>query len=107
MKTIESFFASSVSLILILMLISSETPSSKAFSYSTISKFNTARADSADLSVAYNGITNAANMFNERGFYKSGGFNFDNNDIVNDFNGNLIYEISLYNFPLAGDVGIN
>ncbi|MBK6876749.1 MAG: hypothetical protein IPG99_09955 [Ignavibacteria bacterium] len=79
MKTIESFFACSVSLILILMLISSETLSSKAFSYSSISKYDTAHSDSADLSAADNGITNAANMFNERGFYKSGGFNFDNN----------------------------
>jgi hypothetical protein len=107
MKTIESFFAGSVLLILILMLISSETLSSKAFSYSSFSKHDTTHPDSADLSAADNGITNAANMFNERGFYKSGGFNFDNNEIVNDFNGNLIYEIPLYNFPLAGDVGIN
>ena len=64
MKTIESFFACSVSLILILMLISSESPSLNAISFSSFSKYNTARADSADLSAADNGITNAANMFN-------------------------------------------
>ena len=43
-------------------------------------------------------------MFNERGFYKSNGFSFDEQEIINDFNGNLMYNIPLYNFALAGDV---
>ena len=33
-----------------------------------------------------NGITNIANMFNERGFYKSNGFSIDDQEVVNDFN---------------------
>ncbi len=33
------------------------------------------------------GITNVSNMFNERGFYKSNGFSFDEQEIINDFNG--------------------
>ena len=46
-------------------------------------------------------------MFNERGFYKSNGFSFDEQEIINDFNGNLMYNIPLYNFALAGDVNFN
>lgn len=53
------------------------------------------------------GVTDIANMFNERGFYKSNGFSFDENEIINDFNGNLIYNIPLYNYPLAGDLSFN
>lgn len=43
-------------------------------------------------------------MFNERGFYKSNGVSFDENEIINDFNGNLMYEIPLYNFKHAGEM---
>jgi hypothetical protein len=30
------------------------------------------------------GLTDIANMFNERGFYKSNGFSFDKQEIIND-----------------------
>ncbi|MBZ0201583.1 MAG: hypothetical protein K8I03_01050 [Ignavibacteria bacterium] len=43
-------------------------------------------------------------MFNERGYYKSSSFSFDENEIINDFNGNLMYEIPLYNFKHAGEM---
>lgn len=39
-----------------------------------------------------------SSMFNERGYYKSNGFSFDEQELINDFNGNLIYSIPLYNF---------
>ena len=45
-----------------------------------------------------NELKDVSNMFNERGFYKSNGFSFDDQEIINDFNGNLIYSIPLYNF---------
>jgi hypothetical protein len=54
-----------------------------------------------------NGVTDIANMFNERGFYKSNGFSFDEQEIINDFNGNLMYQIPLYNYPLAGELSFN
>jgi len=46
-------------------------------------------------------------MFNERGFYKSNGFSFDEQELINDFNGNLMLNFPLYNFSLAGDVNLN
>ncbi len=49
-------------------------------------------------------VRDAGNMFNERGFYKSNGFSFDEQAIVNDFNGNLMYNIPLYNYKLPGDL---
>ncbi|MCI0450264.1 MAG: hypothetical protein L0Y79_10860 [Chlorobi bacterium] len=49
-------------------------------------------------------INDVSQMFNERGYYKSNSFSFDENEIINDFNGNLIYEIPLYNYKLAGDL---
>ncbi|HMQ70402.1 MAG TPA: hypothetical protein PKC58_15605, partial [Ignavibacteria bacterium] len=49
-------------------------------------------------------LKDVSNMFNERGFYKSNGFSFDESEIINDFNGNLIYNIPLYNYKLPGDL---
>ena len=47
-------------------------------------------------------ISDASQMFNERGFYKSNSYSFDDNEIINDFNGNLMYEIPMYNSKGAG-----
>lgn len=60
-----------------------------------------------DQGVPPSGITNFAGMFNERGYYKSNEFSFNEQEIVNDFNGNLMYQIPLYNFALAGDLNFN
>ncbi len=49
-------------------------------------------------------LKDVSNMFNERGYYKSNGFSFDEQEIINDFNGNLIYNIPLYNYKLPGDL---
>jgi hypothetical protein len=46
-------------------------------------------------------------MFNERGYYKSNSINYDENEIISDFNGNLMYSIPMYNFKRAGDLNIN
>lgn len=54
-----------------------------------------------------NGLTDIANMFNERGYYKSNVFSFDEQEIINDFNGNLMYNIPLYNYALSGDLNFN
>lgn len=53
------------------------------------------------------GMTDIANMYNERGFYKSNGFSIIEQEIINDFNGNLMYQIPLYNYKLAGDLNFN
>jgi len=47
-----------------------------------------------------NELKDVSNMFNERGYYKSSGFTFEDQEIINDFNGNLIYSIPLYNFSV-------
>jgi len=70
-------------------------------------KFNIPIDSSEEAAVDPNGITNIANMFNERGYYKSNGFSFDDQEIVNDFNGNLMYQIPLYNSLLAGDLNFD
>ncbi|MCB0728085.1 MAG: hypothetical protein KDD00_11515, partial [Ignavibacteriae bacterium] len=49
-------------------------------------------------------LYDVSNMFNERGYYKSNGFSFDEQEIINDFNGNLMYNIPLYNYKLPGDL---
>ncbi len=49
----------------------------------------------------------ASQMFNERGFYKSNSFSFDDNEIISDFNGNLMYEIPLYKFKGNGDINLD
>ena len=53
------------------------------------------------------GLTDIANMFNERGYYKSNAISQDEQEIINDFNGNLLYNIPLYNYALAGDLNFN
>jgi YD repeat-containing protein len=52
-------------------------------------------------------LKDVSNMFNERGFYKSNGFSFDEQEIINDFNGNLMYNIPLYNYKLPGDLNFD
>jgi RHS repeat-associated protein len=42
-------------------------------------------------------IPDLSQMFNERGYMNSNGFSLDESEIVNDYNGNLIYEIPLFN----------
>lgn len=44
-------------------------------------------------------------MFNERGFYKSNGFTADESEIINNFNGNLMFSIPLY--KSAGRNGVD
>jgi len=46
-------------------------------------------------------------MFNERGFYKSNSFSFEDQEIINDFNGNLMYSMPLYGYALGGDLNLN
>ena len=43
-------------------------------------------------------------MFNERGFYKSGSVTYDENEIINDFNGNLMYSFPLFSKKGPGDL---
>jgi len=51
--------------------------------------------------------SDVSQMFNERGFYKSNSYSIDENEIINDFNGNLLYEIPLYKFQGDGDVNLD
>ncbi len=45
-------------------------------------------------------IEDAAGMFNERGYLKSNSFSFDGNEVVNNYNGNLIYTQQLWHEPV-------
>ncbi len=51
-------------------------------------------------------MADAAGMFNERGYLKSNSFSYDGNEIVNDFNGNLMYSQILEYIPLSQN-GLN
>jgi hypothetical protein len=44
-------------------------------------------------------IGDVSGMFNERGFVKSNSYSYEENEIINDFNGNL-----QFNFPLANKI---
>ncbi|MBK9334709.1 MAG: hypothetical protein IPM96_20480 [Ignavibacteria bacterium] len=68
---------------------------------------DSAEPDDSTENDVVNGVTDIANMLNERGFYKSNGFSYDEQEIINDFNGNLIFNIPLYNYPLAGNLNFN
>lgn len=46
-------------------------------------------------------------MFNERGFMKSNAVSFDDKEIINDFNGNLMYSIPLASGKDQGDLSYN
>lgn len=56
------------------------------------------RADDANR--LYN-IEDASGMFNERGFAKSNSFSLSGNEVINDFNGNLMYTQRLRYLPLS------
>ncbi len=46
-------------------------------------------------------IQDASGMFNERGYLKSNSFSLSGNEVINDFNGNLIYTQRLFYVPLS------
>lgn len=50
---------------------------------------------------------NVGGMFNERGFSSSNSFSYDENEIINNFNGNLQYSFPLYSFDGPGDLDFN
>ncbi|NOS85708.1 MAG: hypothetical protein HOP31_11250 [Ignavibacteria bacterium] len=52
-------------------------------------------------------VKDASQMFNERGFSRSSSINFDGSEIINDFNGNLIYEIPLYQYKVSNSLDFN
>jgi RHS repeat-associated protein len=69
-----------------------------------LSIFSQSNPDSTDTPPDFTFNKDVSQMFNERGFYKSNGFSFDENEIINDFNGGLMYEIPLYSFKQSGDM---
>ncbi len=46
-------------------------------------------------------VVDAAGMFNERGYTKSNSFSLSGNEVINDFNGNLIYTQRLLYLPIS------
>ncbi|MBN8568085.1 MAG: hypothetical protein J0M18_00520 [Ignavibacteria bacterium] len=50
------------------------------------------------------GPQDMSGMFNERGYQKSGSVSFDEQEIINDFNGNLMYKIPIASGKGAGDL---
>lgn len=51
-------------------------------------------------------LKDVSGMFNERGYYKSNVFSFDDQEIINDFNGNLMYSVPMYSYALGGDMNL-
>ena len=47
---------------------------------------------------------NVGGMFNERGFSTSNSISYDENEIINNFNGNLQYSFPLYHYDGPGDL---
>ena len=43
-------------------------------------------------------------MFNERGYYKSSSLSVDENEVISDFNGNLMYTFPMFNIKGMGDL---
>lgn len=60
-----------------------------------------------DTSTQYNTPPDSSALFNERGFNKSNGFTYDEQEIINDFNGGLSYNIPLYKFKGVGDLFVD
>ncbi|HCA43264.1 MAG TPA: hypothetical protein DEP28_08435 [Bacteroidetes bacterium] len=46
-------------------------------------------------------------MFNERGYNKSSTLSVDENEIINDYNGNLNFSFPLHQIKGPGDININ
>ena len=44
-------------------------------------------------------IEDAAGLFNERSYLKSNSISLNGNEIINDINGNLLYDIVLKDYP--------
>lgn len=51
--------------------------------------------------------TDISAMFNERGYSKSNKVSYDESEMINDFNFNLMYNFPLYNFKGKGEMDIN
>lgn len=51
-------------------------------------------------------LKDVSGMFNERGYFKSNSSSFDDQEIVNDFNGNLLYSVPMYSYALGGDMNL-
>ncbi len=62
--------------------------------------------DSNDNSVS-SPAQDVSGMFNERGYFSSNSVSYDENEVINDFNGNLNYTFPMYNNKGAGDLNLN
>jgi len=81
-----------------------------AFSYGISSKFEPLMTLFASPPLDSSGDTppvsvkDISGMFNERGFMKSNSVSFDGNEMINDFNGNLMYELPMYSLKGKGEI---
>ncbi len=66
--------------------------------WSALALFTTAFSDDTN---RLDNIQDASGMFNERGYLKSNSFSLSGNEVINDFNGNLIYTQRLFYVPLS------
>jgi RHS repeat-associated protein len=51
--------------------------------------------------------TDVSGMFNERGYYNSNSVSYDENEVISDFNGNLMYSIPMFKFKGPGDLSLD
>ena len=65
-------------------------------------------ADSGDEPASSRDVwANVGGMFNERGFSTSNSISYDENEVINNFNGNLQYSFPMYYFKGPGDMEMN
>lgn len=62
--------------------------------------------DTTDSPGEENVSADVSGMFNERGYYKSNSVSYDENEIISDFNGNLMYSIPMFKFKGPGDLSM-
>lgn len=75
--------------------------------YGNFSK-NTAYADSLEDNPPPSPTgPDVSGMFNERGYYKSNSVSVDENELISDLNGNLMYTFPMFNMKGPGDIFID
>ncbi len=58
-------------------------------------------AEAGDDADRLSNLEDASGMFNERGYSKANSFSLDGNEVINDFNGNLMYTQRLMYLPIS------
>ncbi|MBX7046516.1 MAG: hypothetical protein K1X86_11845 [Ignavibacteria bacterium] len=80
-------------------------PQDTSDSSTTPTDTNSNEEPELDNSVSFTNDISA--MFNERGYLRSNKVSYDENELINDFNFNLMYTFPMFNFKGKGEMDIN